>query len=81
MNKDRAFGFGIGLLAGAAIGAVLALLYAPKTGKETRHLIKHKANEVVDAVKHKTSGVLYEAKEAVSEVNRRGHAIARAIKS
>ena len=29
-----------GLLAGAAIGAVLALLYAPKSGEETRKDIK-----------------------------------------
>ena len=55
MNKDHAIGFGIGLLAGAIIGGVIALLYAPKTGKETRQLIKDKATEVVDAVKEKTS--------------------------
>lgn len=31
-----------GLLAGAAIGGVLALLYAPKSGRETREQIKQK---------------------------------------
>ena len=31
-----------GLLAGAAIGGVIALLYAPKSGKDTREQIKHK---------------------------------------
>jgi len=40
MNKDNACGFGIGLLTGAVIGGVVALLYAPKTGKQTRQLIK-----------------------------------------
>lgn len=58
MNKDQAIGLGIGLLAGAAIGGIIALLHAPKTGKETRQLIKDKATEVVDAVKAKTNGAM-----------------------
>ncbi len=62
MNKDHAIGFGIGLLAGAVIGGVIALLYAPKTGKETRQLIKDKVTEVVDAVKEKTSGAVHAPK-------------------
>ena len=35
----------IGFLAGGAVGAVLALLYAPKSGKELRGDIKEKADE------------------------------------
>lgn len=31
-----------GLLAGAAIGGVIALLYAPKSGKEAREQLKQK---------------------------------------
>jgi gas vesicle protein len=58
MNKDNAIGFGIGFLAGAVVGGVIALLYAPKTGKETRQLIKDKATEVVDSVKDKTTGAV-----------------------
>jgi len=63
MNKDHAIGFGIGLLAGAIIGGVIALLYAPKTGKETRQLIKDKTTEVVDAVKGKATEVVDAVKE------------------
>jgi gas vesicle protein len=59
MNKDHAIGFGIGLLSGAVIGGVIALLFAPQTGKETRKMIKDKATEVVDAVKEKTTGVVH----------------------
>ena len=33
------------LLAGASIGAAVALLFAPKSGKETRKLIADKAEE------------------------------------
>jgi gas vesicle protein len=69
MNKDHAIGFGVGLLAGAVIGGVIALLYAPKTGKETRQLIKDKATDVVDAVKG-----------AASEANRRGQEAVHALK-
>jgi gas vesicle protein len=35
-----------GLLAGAAIGGVIALLYAPKSGKETREDLKHKLEDL-----------------------------------
>ena len=81
MNKDMAKGFGIGLLVGAVIGGVIALLYAPKTGKETRQLIKDKATEVVDTVKEATSGVIDTVKESASEVSRKGQAAVKAIKS
>ena len=32
-------------LAGAAIGATIALLYAPQSGRETRRIIKRKTRE------------------------------------
>jgi gas vesicle protein len=35
-----------GLLAGAAIGGVIALLYAPKSGKETRDQLKQKLDDL-----------------------------------
>jgi gas vesicle protein len=37
-------------LAGAAIGAGVALLYAPKSGRDTRRLIGRKARDSRDAV-------------------------------
>ena len=81
MNKDHAIGFGIGLLTGAVIGGVIALLYAPKTGKETRQIIKDKTTEVVDTVKEKTSGSIDTVKEAASEASRKGQAAVHALKS
>ena len=36
------------LLAGAATGVILGLLYAPEEGKETRKKIKAKANDLKD---------------------------------
>ena len=81
MESQTLEGFGIGLLTGAFIGVAIALLYAPKSGKETRQLIKDKTTEVVDTVKEETSGVIDTVKEAVSEVGRKGQAAVKAIKS
>jgi gas vesicle protein len=81
MNKDHAIGFGIGLLIGAAVGGTIALLYAPRSGKETRQLIKDKASEVMDATREKTSEVIETVKDAASEANRKGHAAVQALKS
>jgi gas vesicle protein len=81
VNKDHAIGFGVGLLAGAVIGGVIALLYAPKSGKETRQLIKDKVTGVVDAVKEKTGEVMDTAKEVASEASRKGQAAVHALKS
>ncbi|NCQ17532.1 MAG: gas vesicle protein [Ignavibacteria bacterium] len=38
----------IGFLTGGIVGAALALLYAPKSGKELRQDIKGKADELLD---------------------------------
>jgi gas vesicle protein len=92
MGSKTLAGFGIGLIAGAVIGGVMALLYAPKSGKETRKVIKDKTIEVadvvkeetgavIDAVKDKTSEVVEMVKEEASEVNRKGHVVAHAIKN
>ena len=81
MNQDNVIGFGIGLLAGAAIGGAIALLLAPKTGKETRQIIRDKATEVVDTAKEKTNELMGTVKDAASEANRKGQAAIQALKS
>jgi gas vesicle protein len=68
MNNDNAIGFGIGLLTGAVIGGVIALLYAPQSGKKTRKFLKNKATEFVDEVKEEASEVVDEVKEKASGV-------------
>ena len=64
MNKDNAVGFGVGLLSGVIIGGIIALLFAPQSGKETRKMIKDKATGMVDAIRGKAA----EANEAVDAV-------------
>jgi gas vesicle protein len=59
-----------GLLAGVAIGGVLALLYAPQSGKETREKIKQKFNDLekeLEALKTKTGKKSEEVKSDLEE--------------
>ena len=64
---------------GALVGAGLAILYAPRSGKETREILSKKAQDLKDAaleqsknlaceVKHKASELFDKSKEAVKEV-------------
>jgi gas vesicle protein len=48
MEKRDYTELAIGFLAGALVGSVIALLYAPKKGSETRAMIKDKVVEVRD---------------------------------
>ena len=54
-NKDSMPGFGIGLILGMAIGAVLGFLLTPQSGKETRELVKDKASDISATVKNLTA--------------------------
>ena len=50
MAQDNDSGKLTWFLMGAALGAACALLYAPKSGKDTRNLLTQKAQEATDAV-------------------------------
>jgi len=54
-------------LAGVGIGAVMALLFAPRSGKETRDLIAQKAEEGRDFVKTKSEEFRHQAEDAVEK--------------
>lgn len=51
MDKQEVAGLGIAFGVGLIVGVGVALLYAPQSGKETRHAIKSKAEEVVRDVR------------------------------
>ena len=63
-NGGTQLGF---FLAGLGIGAVLALLFAPRSGKETRDMIVEKAEEGRDFVKTKTEEIRKQAEDAVEK--------------
>jgi len=54
-TKDSMPGFGVGLILGMAIGAVLGFILTPQSGKETRKLVKDKAADVSETVKNLTA--------------------------
>jgi gas vesicle protein len=44
-------GFALGFLIGAVAGIAIGFLYAPKPGRETRSMLREKAEEVTDRAK------------------------------
>ncbi len=61
----------IGFLAGGAVGAVLALLYAPKSGKELRSDIKNKADGYLDDAEKYIAEAKDKAKDLINEGKKR----------
>lgn len=74
-NNSMLKGLVIGLLAGGAIGAVLALLYAPKSGKELRSDLRDKADDLLDGAEGYVSAARAKAGELVTEAKRRSDQI------
>ena len=62
--KNRNLGMLVALLAGAAIGAGLGILYAPSKGRKTRKKIKKSMRDSKDNV----SGLIKDATDAVSKM-------------
>ncbi|HEX3880014.1 MAG TPA: YtxH domain-containing protein [Bryobacteraceae bacterium] len=63
MDKNGLSSFLMGLGVGVAIG----MLFAPKSGQETRELIKNKAGEGADFVKSKSGDIKQSASEWVDK--------------
>lgn len=70
-NDKMVKGLMIGLLAGGAIGAIIALLYAPKSGKELRADIKEKADSLLEEAEQHMRVARSKATEMVSEAKKR----------
>jgi len=70
-NDGMLKGLIIGLLAGGAIGAVAALLYAPKSGKELRADIKERADDLIEGSDEYLHAAKSKAGEIVSEAKKR----------
>src|SRR6266850_2201697 len=69
-RNGMAKGLLIGLLIGGAVGAVAALLYAPKSGKELRSDIKKKAGDMAEdaeqymkAARSRTADIINQGKQ------------------
>ncbi len=80
-NNGTTKGFIFGLLAGSAIGAVLALLYAPKSGKELRAGIKAKTDELMSNAEHILDETRAKLPEISSEAKKRSEQVISEVKS
>jgi gas vesicle protein len=49
-NSSNVGNFLAGAVVGGAIGATVALLFAPRSGEDTRKMLKDKANELGDNI-------------------------------
>ncbi len=67
MSDRDSGGFAIGFILGAIAGVAIGFLYAPKSGQETRALLRQKADEVYE----KTSEIIDKAKEAAEAAGKR----------
>ena len=63
--KTKSVFYGLGMLsAGVGIGAAMGLLYAPKSGRETRKLISRAAEDGADFVAARTREIRKQAEDA-----------------
>jgi gas vesicle protein len=83
MSQENGYvkGLFIGLLTGGAIGAVVALLYAPKSGKELRQDIKIKTDEYYDETEKFIADAKVKAKDLMNDGKKRSEQIIANAKS
>ena len=70
MSEEKGISAGtvlVSFVAGAAIGAGLALLYAPKSGAEMRETLSDLADDAVDKIKEYTKEAQEKIKAAIDE--------------
>jgi len=66
-NINNVKGFLIGFLAGGTVGAIIALLTAPKSGKELRGNIKQKSEGYYDDAEKYLADAKNKASELINE--------------
>lgn len=69
MSKSKDFTFG--LISGALVGSVIALLYAPDKGSNTRDILSYRLSSYLDELTHLIDR-LSEEKAAISDAKRKG---------
>ncbi|MDY0082268.1 MAG: YtxH domain-containing protein [Ignavibacteriaceae bacterium] len=77
MSRDNnlAKGFFIGFLAGGTVGAIIALLTAPKSGKELRADIKSRSEEYLDEAEKYLAEAKDKARELINEGKKKSERI------
>jgi gas vesicle protein len=58
----------LGFIAGAGVGAIIGLLFAPNKGSETRKKISKKTDDVTESVKNSVKDVVDQVKSTYSGI-------------
>jgi gas vesicle protein len=74
-NDKLVKGLVVGFLAGGTIGAVLALLYAPKSGKELRADLRTKADDLMAEADTYVEAAKVRAGDIVTDARRRSESL------
>jgi gas vesicle protein len=80
-ENNSGVSFLIGLFTGGAIGAVLALMYAPKSGKEFREDLRNTTDEYLDEADKYISDARDRAKDMINEGKQRSDKIVNDARS
>jgi gas vesicle protein len=74
-NDGMAKGLIMGFIAGSIVGAAIALLYAPKSGREFRSDLKEKAGDLMDDAQEYMDRAKSKAVEIVNEGKKRANTL------
>ncbi len=80
-DRDEFGAFLVGFIVGGLTGAVVALLFAPQSGEETRALIKDKSIELRDKASHTAEEALARAEAAAAEARTRAEELAKVART
>jgi len=76
-DRDEFGAFLVGFIVGGLSGAVVALLFAPQSGEETRALIKDKSIELRDQASQSAEEVLARAEAVAAEARQRAEELTK----
>jgi gas vesicle protein len=79
-DRDEFGAFLVGFIVGGLTGAVVALLFAPQSGEETRALIKDKSIELRDRATQTAEEALARAEATAAEARARADELARQLR-
>ena len=79
-DRDEFGAFLVGFIVGGLSGAVVALLFAPQSGEETRALIKDKSIELRDKAQISAEEAIARAEAAAAEARARADDLARQLR-
>jgi gas vesicle protein len=79
-DRDEFGAFLVGFIVGGLSGAVVALLFAPQSGEETRALIKDKSIELRDKAQVSAEEAIARAEAAAADARARADELARELR-